>query len=160
MATFFLSDLEREARVSMLQQKLSESGGRTTPQRLHVLRALLETSTHPTAEEVWERVREVSPTTSLGTIYKTLDTLKEMGEVILVDSGDDRHHYDARRPHPHPHVVCQQCGKIEDVDIEGLDGLQARASTATGYQIAEQRLTFYGVCADCAELRSLNAAKR
>lgn len=152
-----------EERVSTLQRKLAESGQRTTPQRVHILRALLESTTHPTAEEVWGRVRSISPTTSLGTIYKTLDTLMEMGEVIQVESVDDRHHYDARRPLPHPHVVCTKCGKIEDVEIDGLDGMQSRASTASGYRIDEQRLTFYGICASCVatdkELRTVRSAR-
>jgi Fur family peroxide stress response transcriptional regulator len=139
----------REARVSTLQRKLADTGQRTTPQRVHILRALLESPTHPTAEQVWDRVRHVSPTTSLATIYKTLDTLKEMGEVIEVDSLDDRRHFDAHRPKPHPHVICTHCGKIEDVDVDGLDRLQSDAAVISGYEIEEPRLTFYGVCQDC-----------
>jgi Fur family peroxide stress response transcriptional regulator len=146
-----ISEDIREARVSTLQRKLAESGQRTTPQRVHILRALLETQTHPTAEEVWERVRRVSPTTSLATVYKTLDTLIEIGEVIEVDARDDRHHFDAHRPKPHPHVICTRCGRIEDVDVEGLAPIQEQAALRSGYHIDEHRLTFFGVCRDCAD---------
>jgi Fur family peroxide stress response transcriptional regulator len=142
----------RDERISSLQRKLSESGHRTTPQRLHILRALLENATHPTAEDIWETVRLVSPTTSLGTIYKTLDTLMEMGEVIELDTRDDKHHYDAVRPKPHPHVICSNCGKIEDVEINGLADLQLQATLSSGYRIEEQQVTFYGLCGSCQEI--------
>ena len=138
-----------EARLTTLQQKLAETGHRTTPQRLHILRALLEMKTHPTAEDIWERVRHVSPTTSLGTIYKTLDTLRDLGEVMELDTRDDSRHYDALRPHPHPHAICTHCGQIADVEVSGLGELQSQATQASGYQINEQHVTFYGVCRKC-----------
>lgn len=144
-----LSPQMRDERVNSLQRKLAERGHRTTPQRLHILQALLEIDTHPTAEEVWEKVRLTSPTTSLGTVYKTLDTLKELGEVMEVDARDTRQHYDAIRPTSHPHVVCSQCGRIEDVLLEDLKSLQARAADVSGYHIVEQQVTFYGLCCNC-----------
>ena len=94
---------------------------------------MLEMDTHPTAEDIWESVRLVSPTTALGTIYKTLDTLREMGEVLEINSHDDSHHYDAVRPTAHPHVICTSCGRIEDVDVRGLSALQSQASAASGF---------------------------
>jgi len=144
-----LSPQELETRVGALQQKLTDSGHRTTPQRLHILRALLATDTHPTAEDVWERVRRISPTTTLGTIYKTLDTLKDMGEVMELETRDDSRHYDALHPDPHPHVVCTHCGRIDDVAVNGLAELQSQAIKASGYQIEEQQVTFYGLCREC-----------
>lgn len=144
-----LSQKDLEKRVGALQQKLTDSGHRTTPQRLHILRALLALDTHPTAEDVWERVRRISPTTTLGTIYKTLDTLKDMGEVMELETRDDSRHYDALHPNPHPHVVCNRCGRIDDVDVTGLAELQSQAMTASGYQIEEQQVTFYGLCREC-----------
>jgi Fur family peroxide stress response transcriptional regulator len=144
-----LSEQALEERVGALQRKLSDSGHRTTPQRLHILRALLETDKHPTAEDIWEGVRRVSPTTTLGTVYKTLDTLKEMGEVMELDMRDDSRHYDALRPTAHPHAVCTGCGRIDDVDLDGLAALQSRATEASGYHIREQHVTFYGLCRTC-----------
>ncbi len=138
-----------EARVAALQHKLADSGHRTTPQRLHVLRALLATEEHPTAEGVWERVRLISPTTTLATVYKTLDTLKEMGEVMELETCDQSRHYDALHPDPHPHAVCRRCGRIDDVAVAGLGDLQSRATVSSGYLIEEQSLTFYGLCRVC-----------
>ncbi|BDI28250.1 transcriptional repressor [Capsulimonas corticalis] len=146
-----LSPEALEDRVATLQQKLSDSGHRTTPQRINILRALLTTETHPTAEEIWDRVRSVSPTTTLATVYKTLDTLKELGEVMELDTRDDSRHYDGLHPDPHPHAVCKRCGRIDDVDLDGLDTLQSQATKASGYRIEEQDVTFYGLCARCQQ---------
>ena len=124
-----------------------------TPQRLCILTALVEANTHPSAEDIFALVQRVSPMTSLATVYKTLETLRDMGEALEMEVGDGRRHYDAVRPQFHPHVVCTRCGQIEDVEIEqlgaDLSGLLARAGVASGYQITAQRVEFYGLCQPC-----------
>ena len=140
---------DTDTRVEELRLKLHDSGHRITPQRLCILRALLELNTHPSAEEIYEQVLLVSPTTSLATVYKTLDTLRDMGEVLEIQPGDGRQHYDGVRPHFHPHVICTQCGEIRDVEIAGLTGLPGQAQSVSGYEIHAQRVEFYGLCAAC-----------
>ena len=143
-------DLEyRTRRVSALRTRLAESGCRITPQRLAILDALVNGASHPTAEEIYALVLKVSPTTSLATVYKTLDTLKALGEVQELELGSGRNHYDAVDPVAHPHVVCTQCGRIEDVRIEGASRLLEEASRASGYQLLTERLEFFGICHSC-----------
>ena len=138
-----------DTRVDCLRRKLHDSGCRITPQRLCILRALVESNTHPSAEEIYAQVRLVSPTTSLATVYKTLDTLRDLGEVLELQPGDGRQHYDGVRPSFHPHVICTQCGEIRDVEIAGLSGLPAQAQSASGYEIQTPRVEFYGLCPVC-----------
>ncbi|MGI4788530.1 MAG: Fur family transcriptional regulator [Janthinobacterium lividum] len=138
-----------DTRVEYLQQKLHDSGHRITPQRICILRALLELDTHPSAEEIYAQVQRVSPMTSLATVYKTLDTLRDMGEVLEIQPGDGRQHYDGIRPEFHPHVICTQCGEIKDIEIDGLTGLPGQAQSLSGYEIHAQRVEFYGLCAVC-----------
>ena len=138
-----------DTRVEYLRQKLHSSGHRITPQRLCILWALVGSNTHPSAEEIYAQVKQISPTTSLATVYKTLDTLREMGEVLEIQPGDGRQHFDGIRPHFHPHVICTQCGEIQDVEVEGLTGLPGLAQTASGYEIHAQRVEFYGLCSQC-----------
>lgn len=141
--------ISREERIHFLRQRLSNSGHRITPQRLCILEALIDMNRHPTAEEIYGQVRKISPTTSLATIYKTLDTLKEMGEVQELNFGEGRNHYDGVDPVPHPHVVCTHCGKIEDVKLPEADVLQIQAIRTSGYRITSQRIEFYGICQAC-----------
>jgi len=144
----------RTRRVSALKKRLAESGCRLTSQRLAILDALVNGASHPTAEEIHSLVLKVNPTTSLATVYKTVDTLKALGEVQELELGSGRNHYDAVDPISHPHVVCTQCGKIEDVRIEGSERLIERAAEASGYQLQTERLEFYGVCASCLLAKS------
>ena len=139
----------RQKRVSGLRTKLAESGCRITPQRIAILDALVNGASHPTAEEIHSLVLRTSPTTSLATVYKTLDTLKALGEVQELELGSGRNHYDAVDPVSHPHVVCTQCGRIEDVRLEQSSSLLDRASEVSGYRLVTQRLEFFGLCQNC-----------
>jgi Fur family transcriptional regulator, peroxide stress response regulator len=139
----------REARIAELTRKLAEQGYRITPQRLAVVQALVDARHHPSAEELFARVRETCPTTSRATIYKTLDTLKAIGEVLELQFRDGSNRYDGVRPQSHPHLVCTRCGKIEDVDLDGISALAAAVAAATGYEIRSHRVDFYGLCAAC-----------
>ncbi len=145
------------ARLDTLREKLHLSGCRVTPQRLCILEALLKLDTHPSADEIYAQVRQVSPATSLATVYKTLDTLRGLGEVLEIQPGDGRQHYDAVRPSFHPHVICTRCGEIRDVEIAGLAGLPALAQSASGYAIDTPRVEFYGLCPACAALERTQA---
>jgi len=148
-----------QARVDYLREKLHQSGCRITPQRLCILQALLASNTHPSAEEIYAQVRLVSPTTSLATVYKTLDTLRDLGEVLELQPGDGRQHYDGVRPSFHPHVICTQCGEIRDVEIAGLSGLPQLAQSASGYEIHAPRVEFYGLCPACQEKNEVQESK-
>ena len=140
---------DKQGRVAEMCRKLQESGHRMTPQRLCILQALVESNTHPSAEEIYAQVQRVSPMTSLATVYKTLDTLRDMGEALEMEVGDGRRHYDGVRPRFHPHVVCTGCGRIEDVPLPDLSGLQTEAGQASGYRISAQCVEFYGLCGVC-----------
>jgi Fur family peroxide stress response transcriptional regulator len=130
--------------------KLRSAGHRITPQRLAIARIVLESREHPSAEEIYRQVRKDFPTTSLATVYNTLDRLKEMGEVLeLPFSGGSR--YDGLNPHPHPHLRCTVCGAIEDLDID-LGSAAEEVAAKKGYADVHHRLEFYGVCPRCQEL--------
>ena len=138
-----------EVRVQELVRKLKESGHRLTPQRMAVLRILCESDGHPSVQQIYERVKPDFPMTSLGTVYKTVSLLKEMGEVLELGFGDDSNRYDGHRPYPHPHLVCLECKRILDPDIPALMTLPEKLGKRSGYQILSHRLDFYGVCPQC-----------
>ena len=142
---------QTETRIAEMCLKLQGSGHRMTPQRLCILQALVGSNSHPSAEEIYAQVQRVSPMTSLATVYKTLETLRDLGEALEMEVGDGRRHYDGIRPLSHPHVICTRCGRIEDVHLQDLSGLQAQAGQASGYQINAQRVEFYGLCRACQE---------
>ncbi len=146
--------VESSERKEQLRRRLASAGCRMTPQRLAILDALVQPGRHPTAEAVYADVLRVNPTTSLATVYKTVDTLKAMGELRELDLGLGRAHYDAHDPTEHPHVVCTGCGRVDDVRIEGIDGLLEEARRASPFALTSKRLEFFGTCPEClAEAR-------
>jgi Fur family peroxide stress response transcriptional regulator len=138
-----------ETRLEMLTRRLKERGYRLTPQRLVLLRALVESELHPSAEELFARVRETCPTTSRATVYKTLETLKELGEVLELEFRDGSNRYDGLRPASHPHFVCTCCGRIEDLEVGELNHLLERVARGTSHTIRSFRCDFFGLCDEC-----------
>ena len=122
-----------------------------TPQRLCILQALVESNSHPSAEEIYAQVQRVSPMTSLATVYKTLETLRDMGEALEMEVGDGRRHYDGVRPRFHPHVVCTRLRADRGRVLAGPERAASEAGRASGYQISAQRVEFYGLCRTCQE---------
>jgi len=142
-------DTLHQARLDRVTARLKANGHRLTPQRLAVLRALIGSDQHPSVEQIYRRVRRNFPTTSLATVYNTLECLKGLGEVLeLPLVGGSR--YDGRKPEPHPHIVCTVCGRIEDLDIDLGEIVRAVAKERSFAEV-RHRLEFYGVCPGCQE---------
>ena len=116
-----------------------------------VLKILARSEDHPSVERIYEQVRAHFPTTSLATIYKTVNVLREMGEVLVLGFSSWGSRYDGNRPYPHPHLICARCGQIEDLDITQLSELPETVAGRTGYRIENHRLDFFGVCPRCQE---------
>ena len=129
--------------------RLREQGFRITPQRLAILEILSVSDGHPNVEQIYEQVIKDFPTTSLATIYKTINVLKSLGEVLELGFADMGARYDGARPCPHPHAICTKCGRIKDPENIVTDDLSLRISEETGYKITRHQLDFFGICPDC-----------
>lgn len=136
-------------RLEHLLHELRLRGCRLTPQRLAILRAVLSSEEHPTAEQIYAEVREEFPMTSLATVYNTLGLLKEMGAVLEVGLGHGGMRYDGLRQEPHLHLICTQCDTILDADSPELQQLSEAVSQETGFRIRSHRLDFFGICPQC-----------
>jgi Fur family peroxide stress response transcriptional regulator len=122
-----------------------------TPQRLAIFRRLAATDRHPSAEELHAAVRREMPTLSLATVYKTLDTLAEIGAVRPVSRLGARGRWDANTS-PHHHLVCTACGAVTDVTEPRLDAAARPASAAAarhGFAAAGHTVEIFGRCAAC-----------
>ncbi len=136
-------------RLETLMTKLREQDCRITPQRLALLDMLIHSNEHLSASQLYERLLERFPTTSLATVYKTLSLLKEMGEVTEISFSDGDTHYDASNPTPHIHLICTHCHRISDAPFVDAPDLTEEMAAQTGYQITGHRFDFYGICPDC-----------
>jgi Fur family peroxide stress response transcriptional regulator len=138
-----------EQRLASLSEKLRKRGCRITPQRLAILRVLLSTPEHLRAEQIHAQLHADYPTTGLGTIYKTLAVLKEMGEILEIQVPGQGSRYDGINPQAHPHLICVRCNATLDLEIPALSVLIEQVTRLTGYQILDQRLDYFGLCPAC-----------
>lgn len=128
--------------------KLREQGFKVTPQRIAILKALLNNTAHPTAEAIYELVRVEHPTMSLNTVYKTLEVLGSIGEVVVLNVKEGRNHFDPNTS-PHHHFVCRRCRKILDVHGDYSDAFVVPTDLKDRHQVEGYQVEFFGVCKEC-----------
>ena len=138
-----------EKRLNQMLAKLKEHDFRLTPQRLSVLNVLAASEGHPSVERIYEMVRAEFPTTSIATIYKTVNLLKQLNEVLELGFPDGSNRYDGNKPYPHPHVICTRCKKIIDPNLGSLKDMTNEVIMETGFQIHNHRVDFFGTCREC-----------
>jgi Fur family peroxide stress response transcriptional regulator len=143
--------VDPQIRFEELVTKLREREYRLTPQRIALLRLLAASDGHPSASQLYEQIRDQFPTTSLATVYKTLNVLKEIDEVLELGFSGDDNRYDGNKPYPHPHLICSRCQKILDLEVRLAQSLIQEVAQSSGYQIVGHRLDFYGLCPDCQD---------
>ena len=116
-------------------------------QREAILTVLKDTTSHPSAAWIYDRVRIQIPNISLGTIYRNLAALEKEGMIIKVPVGDAREHFDGDTT-PHSHFYCKSCEAISDIPFDPSDMLKA-AEENHGFEVHSVTYTFTGVCKDC-----------
>ena len=115
-------------------------------QREAILDVLRSTDTHPTANWIYTKVREVIPNISLGTVYRNLSALSKSGEILSINVGDGFEHFDGDiRPHAHLH--CQNCDCITDAWLES-DPL-AEIAVKNNFEPRLSVYVVYGICENC-----------
>ena len=134
--------MDFEAKIHSLEEK----GVPLTAQRFAVLEYLYQNHTHPTAEEIYQSLKENFSIISQATIYNALQFLKNHGLIreITIEKGKSHFDYEVE---PHHHFLCRRCGHIYDIYVEGcpLEGKE----TVDGYKIEELRPYIIGVCPEC-----------
>jgi len=136
-------------RYNQILAKLKERGHRITPQRLSILKILVTSDKHPSAEMIYDQIKRKFPVTSFATVYKTIGLVKELGEVLELEFSQDSNRYDGKKPYSHPHLICTNCKKIIDPDLDTINHLEKQITLETGFHITNHRLDFFGVCPDC-----------
>lgn len=131
---------------------MSSRGQRHSRQREVILEELQTLVSHPSAVALYEVVRRRLPKISLGTVYRNLELLVQMGlaQKLQVGGGEARFDGDMRR---HDHVRCLGCDRIDDIPGPPLDLAGGYANDFGGYRIVGHRLEFLGLCPACKKRR-------
>ena len=123
---------------------------RMTKQRRMILDALSSSKSHPTAEAVYQMIEQAEGGVSLATVYRNLHLLAEEGIIKKVTTPHEADHFDAETG-LHYHVICEQCGKVDDIPIPADEVLELSADGKAGYEITSHEVIFYGICKECRD---------
>ena len=133
------------------------AGLKLTPQRLAVVRALAGDTSHPTAQELLERLRPGLPTMSFATVYNTLDALRAAGLCSALSLSPGSGRFDPNMT-PHHHAVCDGCGAVSDIPVAARDraaplapgARRAVGAGAPGFEVRAVERVYRGRCARCS----------
>ena len=115
-----------------------------------ILACLQGTTSHPSAEMVYEMLRKEHPDISLATVYRNLARFKSQGLVSSVATVRGVERFDAMT-YPHVHFICTDCDSVIDLpQMEIPRKLNEEVEKSTGCSVQECRLTFTGLCGKCA----------
>jgi Fe2+ or Zn2+ uptake regulation protein len=141
-----------EERAALMLAGVRASGLKLTPQRIAIVRELAADPTHPTAQELFERLRPALPTMSFATVYNTLDALASAGLCAGLSLSPGASRFDPNM-HRHHHAVCDRCGLVRDVPADEAPSTEPPAPSlraAPGFEVRSVEQIYRGLCADCA----------
>lgn len=130
--------------------RLRAAGGRVTAQRMAVAESLATSRRPQSAEELWRRLRTRHGGIGRATVFRTLEALVAAGVARRFEPEGHASTYVACRAGHHHHLVCTECGDVAEVNEALIRPLVDGMQGATGFEIDDARVDFYGRCASCA----------
>jgi len=138
--------------LQALLSRLHEKDYKLTPQRKVILKAFVENKDeHLSAEDIYGIVKEQYPDIGLATVYRTLDLLAELGILLRMNFGDGRFRYEFSNAdvHQHHHLICMECGRVQEFADDLLEDLEKRVGEENGFRVVDHQVKFYGYCSEC-----------
>ncbi|MGN0343686.1 MAG: transcriptional repressor [Lachnospiraceae bacterium] len=117
-------------------------------QRESIKKFLMTRTDHPTAETIYENLRKEYPKISLGTVYRNLSLLTDIGEIQTISTGVGPDRFDGNAQ-PHYHFICKRCGRVLDLKMQGLEHINLLAQHEFSGSIEGHTVFFYGSCEEC-----------
>jgi Fur family peroxide stress response transcriptional regulator len=139
-----------QERLAAFEQRCRELGMPVTIQRRVIAESLLRRTDHPTVDQLTAEVQERLPGVSRTTVYRTLETLVDIGAASKACHPTAVARYDGRTD-PHHHLVCMSCDRMVDIDDERLDTLPVPATTSQGFEVSDFRVQLRGKCKECSK---------
>ncbi len=125
---------------------LRENGIKVTPQRLSIVEELYG-QVHLSVDELYDAIKKKFPSISLATVYKNINAMLEKNFILEVKIPNQKSKYELTKE-SHSHVLCETCGKVEDILVD-LGDIAQKAANLTHYQIHDDALVLSGVCPSC-----------
>lgn len=129
--------------MTSLETRCLEAGLKMTGQRRTILKTLENSADHPSVEKVYERAKEIDPSISIATVYRTLSLLEEMDIIIRREFNESFARYDTNTEHHH-HLIDLETGAVIEFKNEELEKLKIKIARDLGYDLLDHRLDLYG----------------
>ena len=143
-----INSVELEEKMRKFQARCKEVGLKITPQRMAIYRELLLTDEHPSAEMMYEKVREKMPNISLDTVNRTLLTFNEIGVAFTVEGSGGARRYDGGI-HEHQHFRCIKCKRIIDFHHKPFDNIKLPPKISEKFTVLRRTVYLEGLCKSC-----------
>jgi Fe2+ or Zn2+ uptake regulation protein len=137
------------AATERILAKLKDDGGRITTPRVEIVKILLTSDEHLSADDIAEQVQAAHPSVATSTVYRTLETLEQLGIIEHVHVAHGRAHYHLAEREPHQHLACTECGAIIEAPATLLDDVAARVLRELGFELEPHHSALIGRCRDC-----------
>ena len=136
-------------------EKLKKDNIRITPQRQEMILILKNSQEHVTADEIYKKLVKQFPSVSIATVYNNLKLFVNIGFVKELQFGEGLSKFEWLEK-DHYHIICSDCGKIEDFYYPELKEVESFAKDLTKFNIKKHHLLFYGLCKSCSEQQENN----
>lgn len=140
--------------VSEAKTRLHSENYRLTPQRTVIFEHMARHPGHHfTAEEIYDAVQAEHGQMGLSTVYRSLMVLEQVGLIRRLDVGDgvSRYEFEGLDPSPHCHLVCLQCGELNEAACPAVENISTILQVENQFEILDQSLVFFGFCRRCTE---------
>jgi Fur family peroxide stress response transcriptional regulator len=116
-----------------------------------ILNAICSTTSHPTAEWVYQKLKPEYPDLSLGTVYRNISQFKNDGTIMSVGTVNGQERFDGNTK-PHTHFVCSCCGSVLDIPGKYIeDGVSEKVSGKYNIRVETYEVMFHGICSKCLQ---------
>lgn len=128
---------------------MQDTGLKKTPTRMAILALFHKTSMPLDADSILSHLEEKNIKSDRVTVYRTLNTLTDYSILRRVEFGEGKFRFElASLPHHH-HLICTNCGRIEDINECGVEEIEEKLQKRTGFLIKQHNAEFFGLCAKC-----------
>lgn len=126
-----------------LVERCSKAGLKMTDQRRVILKVLDEAEDHPSVEDVYDRAKDIDPSISMATVYRTLNLLDELDLVVRHEFNENFSRYEVNMEHHH-HLIDLETGEVLEFQNDELEILKEKIANELGYDLVDHRLELYG----------------
>lgn len=134
--------------TTQLAKLLKEQHISVTPQRLEILKTIMSRYDHPSADNIYQEVRQQLPMISFNTVYKTLETFCQLGLIIKINPLHEMARYDGNTS-PHTHMVCTRCHKVDDLHWQWPTDLPLPDASHLDFRVDFVAVNLFGLCCAC-----------